>query len=229
MRYADDRWTTVRVEIDEGIAWVELNRPEKRNAMSPTLNAEMVEVLLGARRRRRCGVLVPDRRRRCVVGRHGSQGVLPRGRQGARARAAEGAPRRRAVAVAAPAHVRQADDRDGQRLVLRRRLHPARRLRPRDRRGRGDVRPVRDQLGHPARQRRQQGARRHRRLAGGPALRDDRAHVRRPAGGRDGPRQRQRPARASCAPRSRRWRASCWRRTRSCCAPPSSATSTAAR
>jgi trans-feruloyl-CoA hydratase/vanillin synthase len=35
----------VRVEIDEGIAWVELNRPEKRNAMSPALNAEMVDVL----------------------------------------------------------------------------------------------------------------------------------------------------------------------------------------
>ena len=44
MAYAD-RWTTVRVEVDEGIAWVELNRPEKRNAMSPTLNAEMVDVL----------------------------------------------------------------------------------------------------------------------------------------------------------------------------------------
>ena len=45
MSYAD-RWTSVRVEIDAGIAWVELNRPEKRNAMNPTLNAEMVEVLL---------------------------------------------------------------------------------------------------------------------------------------------------------------------------------------
>ena len=29
----------------EGIAWVTLNRPEKRNAMSPTLNAEMIQVL----------------------------------------------------------------------------------------------------------------------------------------------------------------------------------------
>jgi trans-feruloyl-CoA hydratase/vanillin synthase len=40
------QWETVRVELDEGIAWVELNRPEKRNAMNPALNAEMVEVLL---------------------------------------------------------------------------------------------------------------------------------------------------------------------------------------
>jgi feruloyl-CoA hydratase/lyase len=39
------RWETVRVELDEGIAWVELNRPDKRNAMNPRLNAEMLEVL----------------------------------------------------------------------------------------------------------------------------------------------------------------------------------------
>jgi len=53
-----DRWTTVRVEVDEGIAWVELNRPEKRNAMSPTLNAEMVEVLEALDADDACGVLV---------------------------------------------------------------------------------------------------------------------------------------------------------------------------
>jgi trans-feruloyl-CoA hydratase/vanillin synthase len=38
-------WETVRVVVEERIAWVELNRPEKRNAMSPTLNREMIEVL----------------------------------------------------------------------------------------------------------------------------------------------------------------------------------------
>jgi feruloyl-CoA hydratase/lyase len=53
-----DRWTTVRVEIDAGIAWVELSRPEKRNAMNPTLNAEMVEVLLALDADDSCGVLV---------------------------------------------------------------------------------------------------------------------------------------------------------------------------
>lgn len=41
----EGRWTTVRVEVEEGIAWVILNRPEKRNAMSPTLNREMRDVL----------------------------------------------------------------------------------------------------------------------------------------------------------------------------------------
>ncbi|WP_106476899.1 p-hydroxycinnamoyl CoA hydratase/lyase [Phytohalomonas tamaricis] len=40
-----NRWTTVDVKIEDGIAWVVLNRPEKRNAMSPTLNREMVDVL----------------------------------------------------------------------------------------------------------------------------------------------------------------------------------------
>lgn len=38
-------WSTVLVELDNGIAWVTLNRPAKRNAMSPTLNREMVQVL----------------------------------------------------------------------------------------------------------------------------------------------------------------------------------------
>jgi feruloyl-CoA hydratase/lyase len=40
------RWKTVLVEVEEGIAWVTFNRPEKRNAMSPTLNGEMCEILL---------------------------------------------------------------------------------------------------------------------------------------------------------------------------------------
>jgi feruloyl-CoA hydratase/lyase len=40
-----DRWSCVDVELTEGVAWVTLNRPDKRNAMSPTLNAEMVEIL----------------------------------------------------------------------------------------------------------------------------------------------------------------------------------------
>lgn len=44
MDYAG-RWTTVRVEVEEEIGWVIFNRPEKRNAMSPTLNREMRDVL----------------------------------------------------------------------------------------------------------------------------------------------------------------------------------------
>ncbi len=41
----EGRWQTVKVDVAEGIAWVTLNRPEKRNAMSPTLNREMIDVL----------------------------------------------------------------------------------------------------------------------------------------------------------------------------------------
>ena len=51
-------WTTVRVEIDRGVAWVELNRPDKRNAMSPTLNIEMIDVLLRLDAEDDCGVVV---------------------------------------------------------------------------------------------------------------------------------------------------------------------------
>lgn len=39
------RWDTVKVEIENNIGWITLNRPEKRNAMSPTLNREMIDVL----------------------------------------------------------------------------------------------------------------------------------------------------------------------------------------
>lgn len=41
----ENRWTTVKVEVNENIAWVTLNRPDQRNSMSPTLNREMIEVL----------------------------------------------------------------------------------------------------------------------------------------------------------------------------------------
>jgi trans-feruloyl-CoA hydratase/vanillin synthase len=39
------RWKTVKVDVENGIGWITLNRPEKRNAMSPTLNREMIDVL----------------------------------------------------------------------------------------------------------------------------------------------------------------------------------------
>lgn len=51
-------YKTVIVEFDEGIAWVSLNRPEKRNAMSPTLNVEMLDVLERLEFDDRCDVLV---------------------------------------------------------------------------------------------------------------------------------------------------------------------------
>jgi len=48
----------VLVEFQDGIAWVTLNRPEKRNAMSPALNRDMLEVLDALEIDDRCKVLV---------------------------------------------------------------------------------------------------------------------------------------------------------------------------
>jgi trans-feruloyl-CoA hydratase/vanillin synthase len=48
----------VKVEFEDGIAWVILNRPEKRNAMSPALNREMLGVLDALELDDRCRVLV---------------------------------------------------------------------------------------------------------------------------------------------------------------------------
>jgi trans-feruloyl-CoA hydratase/vanillin synthase len=51
-------WKNVVVEFDDRIAWVTLNRPEKRNALSPALNREMIDVLDTLEVDDRCGVLV---------------------------------------------------------------------------------------------------------------------------------------------------------------------------
>jgi len=48
----------VKVDFDNGVAWVTLNRPDKRNCMNPTLNRVMHEVLDDLEDDDRCGVLV---------------------------------------------------------------------------------------------------------------------------------------------------------------------------
>ena len=52
------QWSTVDLTVQDGIAWVTLNRPDKRNAMNPTLNAEMLEVLDAVDADDRAGVMV---------------------------------------------------------------------------------------------------------------------------------------------------------------------------
>ncbi len=52
---ADDVLT---IERERGVAWVTLNRPAKRNAMNPVLNARMHEVLDEIEADAACGVLV---------------------------------------------------------------------------------------------------------------------------------------------------------------------------
>lgn len=49
---------TVAVTVENGIAWVSFNRPEKRNCMSPRLNRQMMRVLDDLEYRDDVGVLV---------------------------------------------------------------------------------------------------------------------------------------------------------------------------
>jgi len=49
---------TVAFSVEEGIAWVKFNRPEKRNCMSPKLNRQMMRVLDELEFRADVGVLV---------------------------------------------------------------------------------------------------------------------------------------------------------------------------
>jgi trans-feruloyl-CoA hydratase/vanillin synthase len=49
---------TVLVEFENGIAWVTMNRPEKRNAVSPALAAEMLQVMNALEIDPRCKVMV---------------------------------------------------------------------------------------------------------------------------------------------------------------------------
>ncbi|MGD8340617.1 MAG: p-hydroxycinnamoyl CoA hydratase/lyase [Gammaproteobacteria bacterium] len=59
MTAAQEPWgDNVLVEFEDGIAWVTLNRPDKRNAMSPALNAEMRETVNALATDERCGVFV---------------------------------------------------------------------------------------------------------------------------------------------------------------------------
>ena len=48
----------VTVDIEQRIAWVTFNRPEKRNCMNPALNAQMLAVLAELEFREDIGVLV---------------------------------------------------------------------------------------------------------------------------------------------------------------------------
>ncbi len=48
----------VTIEYDRRVAWVTLNRPDKRNAMNPVLNARMHDVLTEQEDDVRCGVVV---------------------------------------------------------------------------------------------------------------------------------------------------------------------------
>ena len=54
---------TVTFTVNEGIAWVKFNRPEKRNCMNPKLNRQMMRVL-DELESRSAGVEVREERQR---------------------------------------------------------------------------------------------------------------------------------------------------------------------
>jgi trans-feruloyl-CoA hydratase/vanillin synthase len=59
MTSSKDPWgENVLVEFEDGIAWVSFNRPEKRNAMSPALNEEMLAVVSKLATDERCRALI---------------------------------------------------------------------------------------------------------------------------------------------------------------------------
>ena len=41
----ESAYETIRIEKDDGIAWLYMNRPEKRNAMNPQMHYEMDRAL----------------------------------------------------------------------------------------------------------------------------------------------------------------------------------------
>ena len=121
-------WQCVDLEVSDGVAWVSLNRPAKRNAMNPTLNAEMLEVLQAVDAEPEAAVLVLT-----GAGEAFSAGMdlkeyfrevdeQPDWVQRQVRRDSMGWQWRDA------ADLRQADHRHGQRLVLRRCLHSDGRL-----------------------------------------------------------------------------------------------------
>jgi feruloyl-CoA hydratase/lyase len=59
MTTPSDPWgNNVLVDFEDGIAWVTLNRPDKKNAMSPALNEEMLATVIRLATDERCRVFV---------------------------------------------------------------------------------------------------------------------------------------------------------------------------
>ena len=115
----------VLVEFEDGIAWVSLNRPDKRNAMNPPLTQEMLDTIDALETDDRCGVLVLT-----GAGDAFSAGMDLKEyfRANQDKSAIEWARIKRVNANwqwRRLMYYPQADDRHGQRLVLRRRLHAA--------------------------------------------------------------------------------------------------------
>jgi enoyl-CoA hydratase/carnithine racemase len=128
------KYETVLIEKQDGITWLIMNRPDKRNAMSPQLHLEMDDALAELAVDPQTQVLVLTGAGEAFCARTRHQALFPRQRRCAGG-AGESAPCVQSVALAQALELSAADHRHGQRLLLRRRLHPGLRLRFRDRRG----------------------------------------------------------------------------------------------
>ena len=178
----DYKYECVKVRVHDGIAWTMLNRPDKRNAMSPQLHYDMDDAL--------ARLEVDDDVKVVVV--TGEGGNFSAGQDlkkffrelernpGERKKAAS---RRQSLALGAALRLRQAHHRHGARLLCRRRVHAAPGLRLRDR-GRGrDLLAVGGELGNPARRAGVEGGLRHGAAAPRALLRLPGRAVRRQGGG----------------------------------------------
>ena len=145
----DYKYDFVKVRVRDGIAWAALNRPEKRNAMSPALHYEMDDAL--------ARLEVDDNVKVVVV--TGEGGNFSAGQDLKKFfRELEKDPAERKKAAAAANRWRwerlygydKPTDRDGARLLRRRRVHAAARVRLRDRGRERDLLALGGELGNPA-------------------------------------------------------------------------------
>ena len=116
----------VLVDFDDGIAWVTLNRPAKRNAMNPALIAEMKLTVEALATDERCGVFVLTGAGESFTAGMGPGRVFSPDRWLTRYLAVESPQAERGVAVAPLAGIPEADHRHGQRVVFWGRVYAAR-------------------------------------------------------------------------------------------------------
>ena len=122
------RYETVLVDIKDKVAKVILNRPEKKNAMNPQLIMDMTQVLEDLRYDDDVAGVDPDRRRRRLLCRHGPQGILLRPQRQEAEGVRPAVPNAAGMARPHTTLLSEADDRDGEWLLLRRRIPQCRML-----------------------------------------------------------------------------------------------------
>ena len=178
---AEYKYQNVKVRIHDGIAWTSLNRPDKRNAMSPQLHYEMDDALARLEVDDDVKVVV-------VTGEGGNFSAGQDLKKFFRELERNPAERKKAQAAANRWRWERLYGYDKPTIAMvhgylrRRRLHAAARLRLRDRRRERDLLALGGELGHPAGRTGLEGGRRHGAAAPRALLRLPRRAVRRQGG-----------------------------------------------